>query len=191
MRRTVVLAGAALAAAVLAALALRGQSGERMPASASASAAANVASPAPMPPTAQALAAAVASAAAPAASTPVVARIDPRVPAIDPPDAEPAPAQPWEIADPALYKAREQRLVQATNERFVQAADARLPPLLAALDDLRARNASPADIARAEDKIRHLQAVRDALVRGQPLVRDGRPADQFQAGGAAASGAAP
>ena len=104
------------------------------------------------------------------AVAPASAALDPRVPAIDPPGAEPPPAQPWEIADPALYKAREKRLAQETNERFVQAADARLPPLNAAVVELRARNAPQADIDRAEDKIRHLQAV-----RGEPLVHEGAP----------------
>lgn len=113
--------------------------------------------------------------AAMAAAAPASAALDPRVPAIDPPGAEPPPAQPWEIADPALYKAREKRLAQETNDRFVQAADARLPPLNAAVVELRARNAPQADIDRAEDKIRHLQAVRDALVRGEPLVHEGPP----------------
>jgi hypothetical protein len=115
------------------------------------------------------------------------AAVDPRVPAIDPPTPEPPPAQPWEIADPALYKAREKRLAQETNERFVQAADARLPPQLAAVDELRARNASQADIDRAEDKIRHLQAVRDTLVRGEPLVQDGLPPAALRTNSAATS----
>ena len=116
-----------------------------------------------------------AATAAMTAVAPASAALDPRVPAIDPPGAEPPPAQPWEIADPALYKAREKRLAQETNDRFVQAADARLPPLNAAVVELRARNAPQADIDRAEDKIRHLQAVRDALVRGEPLVHEGPP----------------
>ncbi len=115
--------------------------------------------------------------AAPAASIAVPAPVpattvaDARVPPIDPPTPEPAPAQPWELADPALYQAREKRLAQEMDTRFVQAAEARLPQLRAAVVEMRARRAAPADIARAEDKIRHLEAVHDALVRGEPIGR--------------------
>lgn len=95
---------------------------------------------------------------------------DPRVPPIDPPPAdEPEHAQPWEVADPALYRAREQRLEREVDTRFVQATAARLPQLRAAVDEMRARGASQVDIARAEDKIAHMQAVQDALLRGEPL----------------------
>jgi hypothetical protein len=73
------------------------------------------------------------------------------------------------VADPALYRAREQRLQREVDDRFVQATAARLPQLRAAVDDMRARGASQADIDRAEDKIRHMQAVQDALLRGEPL----------------------
>jgi hypothetical protein len=73
------------------------------------------------------------------------------------------------VADPALYRAREQRLEREADARFVQAAATRLPQLRAAVDEMRARGASPSDIARAEDKISHLQAVQDALLRGAPL----------------------
>lgn len=102
--------------------------------------------------------------------TPVTAPPDARVPPIDPPSPdEPERAQPWEVADPALYRAREQRLERETESRFVQASAARLPQLRAAVDEMRARGAAPADIARAEDKIAHMQAVQDALLRGEPL----------------------
>jgi len=95
---------------------------------------------------------------------------DARVPPIDPPPADaPERAQPWEVADPALYRARERRLARQVDDRFLQAAAARLPQLRAAVDEMRARGASQADIDRAEDKIRHLQAVQDALLRGEPL----------------------
>jgi hypothetical protein len=101
---------------------------------------------------------------------PVTAPPDPRVPPIDPPSPdEPERAQPWEVADPALYRAREQRLERETEARFVQATASRLPQLRAAVDEMRARGAAPADIARAEDKIAHMQAVQDALLRGEPL----------------------
>jgi len=117
-----------------------------------------------------------ASAVSPPAAPVVVAQAaasappDPRVPPIDPPPAEPPErAQPWELADPALYQARERRRAEAVGQRFVQAAALRLPQLRAAVEEMRARGASPADIARAEDKIRHLQAVQDALLRGEPL----------------------
>lgn len=176
MRRAWRAAGVVLAAAVAAGLGVRGRLGDRghrpiaaLPASAASPSAAAVSAarltatkpPAPAP-----------AASPPAASVPAaspVAFVDPRVPAIDPPEPQTAPAQPWEIADPALYKAREKRLAQETNERFVQAANARLPPMQAALDEMRARNAAATDIARAQDKMRHLQAVRDALVRGESL----------------------
>ncbi len=94
---------------------------------------------------------------------------DPCVPPIDPAESEPTPAQPWEIADPAQYQARERRLAQEVGERYVQAADARLPRWRAALEEMRARGASPAEIERAEDKIRRLEAVREALLRGDSL----------------------
>jgi len=170
--------GALAVAAVAAGIALRGGPAGGAPTSADARTDAPVASaPANVPSDAR-LVASVPVPPAMVPTPPVVpasAAVDPRVPAIDPPAPEPPPAQPWEIADPALYKAREKRLAQETNERFVQAADARLPPLRAAVDELRARNAPQADIDRAEDKIRHLQAVRDALVRGEPLVHEGLP----------------
>lgn len=105
-----------------------------------------------------------------ASRAPVSAKPDARVPPIDPPPSdEPERAQPWEVADPALYRAREQRLRRDVDTRFVQAAAARLPQLRAAVDEMRARGASPEDIARAEDKISHMQAVQDALLRGEPL----------------------
>lgn len=94
---------------------------------------------------------------------------DPCVPPIDPAESEPTPAQPWEIAAPAQYQARERRLAQEVGERYVQAADARLPRWRAALEEMRARGASPAEIERAEDKIRRLEAVREALLRGDSL----------------------
>jgi hypothetical protein len=95
---------------------------------------------------------------------------DSRVPPIDPPSAdEPERAQPWEVADPALYRAREQRLEREVDTRFVQATGTRLPQLRAAVDAMRANGASASDIARAEDKIAHMQAVQDALLRGEPL----------------------
>jgi hypothetical protein len=170
--------GALLVVAVVAGVALNGGPGDGMPPSTDARTAARAEPP---PANASSSARPMASIPAPPAvaptppTAPASAAVDPRVPAIDPPTPEPPPAQPWEIAAPALYKAREKRLAQETNERFVQAADARLPPLLAAVDQLRARNAPQADIDRAEDKIRHLQAVRDALVRGEPLVHEGPP----------------
>lgn len=171
--------GALLGVAVVAGVALRGDPHDSAPTPIAAQPDAR-ASPAPAKPSPGARL--TASITAPSAAAPVTppvasasAAMDPRVPAIDPPTPDASPAQPWEIADPALYKAREKRLAQETNERFVLAADARLPPLLAAVDELRARNAPQADIDRAEDKIRHLQAVRDALVRGEPLVHEGPP----------------
>lgn len=182
--------GALLVAAVVAGVALSGGSGKRMPTPADTRTAARADSP---PANASSSARLLTSIPAPPAVAPTPpiasasAAVDPRVPAIDPPAPEPPPAQPWEIADPALYKAREQRLAQETNERFVQAADARLPPQLAAVDELRARNAPQADIDRAEDKIRHLQAVRDTLVRGEPLVQDGLPPPALRTNGAATS----
>lgn len=191
MRRGAIAVGMLLVVAVAAGLAVRGRPEDRVqdaiaalpasaaPAPAAATSASRLAagvSPAPVPVPAPVPAAPI----APAAST--VAFVDPRVPAIDPPEREPAPAQPWEIADPALYKAREKRLSQETNERFIQAANARLPPLLAAVDELRARNAPAADIERAQDKIRHLQAVRDALVRGESLGREVPRQDQPPSG---------
>jgi hypothetical protein len=101
---------------------------------------------------------------------PVSAPPDARVPPIDPPSPdEPERAQPWEVADPGLYLAREHRLQREVDTRFVQAAAARLPQLRAAVDEMRARGAPPDDIARAEDKISHMQAVQDALKRGEPL----------------------
>ncbi len=92
---------------------------------------------------------------------------DSRVPPIDPPEAEAPGAQPWEVADPALYQARERRQAQEVADRFVQAAQQRLPQMRAALAQMQARGASPADIARAQDKIRHLEAVQDSLLRGE------------------------
>ena len=179
MTRVAIAVGVMLVVAVAAGIAARGKPEDRASTPIAAQPAASAASePAAAPPGTRLTAIAPAPTAAPpiapaASAMPVV---DSRVPAIDPPTPEPTPAQPWEIADPALYKAREKRLAQETNERFVQAADARLPPLLAAVDEMRAHNAPPADIERAEDKIRHLQAVRDALVRGEPLVHEGPPA---------------
>jgi hypothetical protein len=174
MRRGVIAAGALLAVAGLVNLAWRDEP-QAAPASAPIAAlpAASAAPPQPAPalaslPTRSGVADVAPVAAAPAASM----VLDPRVPAIDPPASEPAPAQPWEIADPALYKAREKRLTQEMNERFVQAAQARLPAMQAAIERLRARGASESDIARAQDKLQHLQAVHDALVRGEPLVPD-------------------
>ena len=175
MTRAYIAVGASLVVAVLAAIAVRNVPEER---TSDRSATAHPAIPAA---SAAALAAAPLVASVAAASATVPARLaatataitDPRVPAIDPPASEPSPAQPWEIADPALYKARERRLAQETNERFIQAADARLPRLLAALEEMKTRDIAPADIKRAEDKIRHLQAVRDALARGETLGDDG------------------
>ena len=182
MRRAAIALGSALAVALAVALvagmALRDEPAPRAAAAAAPDPVPSGVSPAaaPLLEARHSATAAPASSVAPAAPPLVASAVaDARVPPIDPPGAEPAPAQPWEIADPALYKAREKRLAQETAERFVQAADARLPPLLAAVDELRARNAAPADIARAEDKIRHLQAVRDALVRGEPLVQGPEP----------------
>jgi hypothetical protein len=185
MTRAYIAAGASLVVAVLAAIAVRNVPEERT------SDRSATAHPARIPAaSAAALASAPLVASVAAASATVPARFaatataitDPRVPAIDPPASEPLPAQPWEIADPALYKARERRLAQETNERFIQAADARLPHLLAALEDMKARDIAPADIKRAEDKIRHLQAVRDALVRGETLGDDGHRDGSPQAG---------
>lgn len=143
-----------------------------------ASAAAMTARPPALPPASTASGAAAPN--VPPTPTPAVAMLssraaasappDPRVPPIDPPSPdEPQRAQPWEVADPALYRAREQRLERETEGRFVQATAARLPQLRAAVDQMRARGAAPADIARAEDKIAHMQAVQDALLRGEPL----------------------
>ncbi len=176
MTRVHIAAGALVAMAVLTGIALRNGPVERASdRSATALPARNPAASVAAPVSAPLVrSVAAASAAAPARLAPTANAItDPRVPAIDPPDSEPSPAQPWEIADPALYKARERRLAEETNERFIQAADARLPHQLAALEDMKRRGVAPADIKRAEDKIRHLQAVRDALARGETLGDDG------------------
>ena len=169
---------ALLVAAIVAGVALNLGPGDGMPTSTDTPTAARADSPPANAPSSARLMASIPAPTVVAPTPPTAsasAAVDPRVPAIDPPTPEPPPAQPWEIADPALYKAREKRLAQETNDRFVQAADARLPPLNAAVVELRARNAPQADIDRAEDKIRHLQAVRDALVRGEPLVHEGPP----------------
>jgi len=176
MTRAYIAGGALLVVAVLAAIALRNVAEERTSDwSATAHPARIPAASAAVPvftPLVAPVAAASATGPATLAAT-ATAVTDPRVPAIDPPASEPSPAQPWEIADPALYKARERRLAEETNERFIQAADVRLPHLLAAVEDMKARGVAPADIKRAEDKIRHLQDVRDALVRGESLGDDG------------------
>lgn len=94
---------------------------------------------------------------------------DERAPPIDPPEEGPPPATPWEAADPARYAAREQRMNEQVRAQFVQAAEARLPALRAAVDRMK-REGLPADqIAMAEDKLRHMEAVHDAVVRGEPL----------------------
>jgi len=190
MTRAALALAALVVAAVVAGVAFKASSDDGEPGATAARSDANAASASAPSPSGPRFASVTATPAArpPAPPlTPASGVVDPRVPAIDPPSAEPPPAQPWEIADPALYKAREKRLTQEMNERFVQAADARLPPLLAAVDELRARDAPQADIDRAEDKIRHLQAVREALVKGEPLVRDGRAASPLLAASAAAS----
>jgi hypothetical protein len=116
-----------------------------------------------------------AAAPATAASTPPVlsaaetmadARIhgERRAPPIDPPAPAAPRAEPWEVADPAAYRAREQRLAREVDARFVAAAQARLGDQRAALQELQARGASPEDLARAEDKIRHLAAAQAALI---------------------------
>jgi len=185
MTRAYIAAGALLIVAMLADIALRSVPQDRASdRSATALPASIPAMSAPAPASTPLLASvAPASATAPARLAPMaIAITDPRVPAIDPPASEPSPAQPWEIADPVLYKARERRLAEETNERFIQAADARLPQQLAALEDMKTRGIAPADIKRAEDKIRHLQLVRDALVRGESLGDDGRRDGSSQVG---------
>ena len=185
MRHATTAAGVVLVVAAAAGLAVRSDPEDRTPTPIGAPPGASTASAASTAPTGARMATSIPPAPAPATpapAAPTLPVVDPRVPAIDPPSPEPAPAQPWEIADPALYKAREKRLAQEMNERFVQAADVRLPLWLAAVDEMRARNAPPADIARAEDKIRHLQAVRDALMRGEPLGHDGLHGEQPPAG---------
>jgi hypothetical protein len=94
---------------------------------------------------------------------------DQRAPPIDAPDAQPPAAQPWEVADPALFQAREQRMTAETHARFLQASEQRLIALNAAIDQMRRQGAPEAALARAEDKVRHLQAVHDAVARGEPL----------------------
>jgi hypothetical protein len=89
-----------------------------------------------------------------------------RAPPIDPPEPASERATPWELADPALYRAREQRATRELEARFVQAAQQRLEQQRAALAEAQARGASPADLARADDKIRHLEAAQAALVEG-------------------------
>ena len=183
MKRGWVLAGVAVPAAVVGFV--LAWPADR-PAGAAAPSAADAAAPAGAgaPPTSQAVVAAAAPASVPSvpgvaaavvAATPVLVAaaasqaLDPRVPPIDPPAPEPPRAEAWEVADPALYQAREKRVAQEVDARFVQAAQARLPQMRAALAELQARGAAPADIARVEDKIAHLQAVQDALLRGEPL----------------------
>jgi len=152
--------------------------------SAPVAASASLSAPA-SPPAAAAVASGIAPVATLASRAPATAPPDPRVPPIDPPSAnEPPPAQPWEVADPALYRAREQRLQREVDDRFVQATAARLPQLRAAVDDMRARGAAQSDIDRAEDKIRHMQTVQDALLRGEPLAP---PASAVVPGAAPAS----
>jgi hypothetical protein len=110
--------------------------------------------------------AASAPAVLPAAETLAEARLhgERRTPPIDPPDPAAPRAAPWELADPAAYQARESRLAREVDARFVAAAQARLGEQRAALAEAQARGASPEDLARAEDKIRHLEAAQAALI---------------------------
>ncbi len=94
---------------------------------------------------------------------------DPRTPPIDPPQPGPEPATPWELADPALYQAREQRQNEQVRTQFLQAAEARLPALRAAVAEMRRQGASAESLAMAEEKIRRLEGVHDQLARGEVL----------------------
>lgn len=96
-------------------------------------------------------------------------RGDRRAPPIDPPDPQPEPPTPWELADPAQYQARQQRLDEEMKARYVQASEQRLSDLRAAIATMRAQGATPEQLARADDKVAHLQAVHDAIVRGESL----------------------
>jgi len=102
----------------------------------------------------------------PAAETMAEARLhgDRRAPPIDPPEPAAPRAEPWQLADPAAYQARERRLAREVDARFAAAAQARLGEQRAALQELQARGASPQDLAQAEDKIRHLEAAQQAAI---------------------------
>lgn len=88
---------------------------------------------------------------------------DDRVPPISAPspEADATRPTPWDTSDPsrfADYERRQQRRLEAA---YVQAADRQLPVWRAALDEARARGASAEDLARGEEKIRKLEAMRD------------------------------
>jgi hypothetical protein len=119
-----------------------------------------------LPPSSPGVPASAASAVLPAAETMADARLhgERRAPPIDPPEPAAPRAEPWQVADPVAYQARERRLARELDARFVTAAQARLGEQRAALAQLQAQGASPQDLAQAEDKIRHLEAAQAALI---------------------------
>lgn len=90
---------------------------------------------------------------------------DDRAPPLSPqaPDADAAKPTPWDTSDPTRYADYERRQQRQLEAAYVRAADNQLPVWRAALDEARARGASPEAIAAGEEKIRKLEAMRARL----------------------------
>jgi hypothetical protein len=95
---------------------------------------------------------------------------DPRAPSITRVKETDEPPTAAELADPKLYQAYERRQSSKAYASYVKAVDASLPVQQAALDAAKAKGMPPEEVARAEDKIRHMQAARDQLLAEHPDV---------------------
>ncbi|MDC8757541.1 hypothetical protein [Janthinobacterium fluminis] len=98
---------------------------------------------------------------------------DPRTPPISR-DEAPAPPSAAELADPQAYQGYEARQSMKLYAGYVQAADADIPALRRDIEQGRKMGAAPEEIAKVEEKLRRIVAMRAELLAQHPeLARAG------------------
>ncbi len=92
---------------------------------------------------------------------------DPRAPPISRDEAA-APPSAAELADPKAYQGYESRQNMKLYAGYVQAADADMPALRRDIERGREAGVPPAEIAKAEEKLRRIEAMRAQLLAQHP-----------------------
>lgn len=92
---------------------------------------------------------------------------DPRAPRIVR-DVAPPAATPAELADPEAYQRYEARQNQRLYNAYVKAADSEIPQLQQDIERARHEGIPPEEIAKAEEKVRRIQNMRDQLQATHP-----------------------